>query len=207
MLTTPAGCGAEVVLDVVWLVAPGALASGAPMVLNSTPEEAVVSFDTMVLLTMLTSGILQRDAGAVPARHVVDDDVVGDATEFQSVGLRGEQAHTSVPLTDCRRMPPPLPLPRALPMIRLALITRPGRCRPEPGRAVGVGDAAAFDARGGEAVRRRAHDHDAAAVGRNGRVGALVEQDLVVLDVTVVAEADVRKPPPSPVLRLPQTQL
>src|SRR5579864_9081921 len=61
MLTIPAGCGSEVVQQGVepWLPVdglvphgPGLLASGAPRVLNSTPDEAVVSFDAMVLLTM-----------------------------------------------------------------------------------------------------------------------------------------------------------
>src|SRR5579863_6970988 len=60
MLTSPAGCGVEVVTQGVVPVygcghGPWLLASGAPIVLKSTPADAVVSFDMTVLLTMLTS--------------------------------------------------------------------------------------------------------------------------------------------------------
>ena len=89
-------------------------------------------------------------------------------------------------------MPPPLPLSAALPMIRLALITRPGpvpslgadRVRAQARSPVGRRAAGRIGVRG-------AHDQEAAAVGRNRRVGALVEQDRVVLDVAVVAEPEV----------------
>src|ERR1700674_3705657 len=62
MLTSPAGCGVEVVICTVQkpcaLVLPGGqlfvLASGAPRVLVSVPAEAVVAFEMIVLLTMCT---------------------------------------------------------------------------------------------------------------------------------------------------------
>src|SRR5256884_9847169 len=45
--------------------------------------------------------------------------------ESQWEGVVGSVT-TSEPLTLCKRRPPPLPASAALPMIRLALITRPG---------------------------------------------------------------------------------
>src|SRR5256884_7924548 len=56
--------------------------------------------------------------------------------EYQGEGAVGNVT-TSEPLTLCKRRPPPLPLSAALPMIRLALITRPGPV-PSPG-ILGVG--------------------------------------------------------------------
>ena len=47
-------------------------------------------------------------------------------------------------------------------------------------------------AAGGRINIRRTHHEETTAIGRDGRIGALVEQNRVVLDVTVVAEADVR---------------
>src|SRR5438552_435155 len=110
MATSPAGCGADVVPQFEVHVGPDELASGAPSVLNSTPAEAVVSLEMMVLLMMFT--------------------------EYQLEGVVGNVI-TSEPLTLCKRRPPPLPLSAALPMIRLALITRPGPV-PSPG-ILGVG--------------------------------------------------------------------
>src|SRR5467141_5262395 len=45
--------------------------------------------------------------------------------EYHLEGCEGKVV-TSVPLTPWKRMPPPLPLSAALPIIRFALITRPG---------------------------------------------------------------------------------
>ena len=48
------------------------LAIGAPSVLNSTPADAVVSLETMVLLMKFTlNAVFQRHAGAIPAGNVV----------------------------------------------------------------------------------------------------------------------------------------
>src|SRR2546430_175722 len=55
MATSPAGCGAEVVPQFVVHVGPDELARGAPSVLNSTPEEAVVSLEMIVLLMMFAT--------------------------------------------------------------------------------------------------------------------------------------------------------
>src|SRR5256885_917752 len=55
MATSPAGCGADVVPQFEVHVGPDELASGAPSVLNSTPAEAVVSLEMMVLLMMFAT--------------------------------------------------------------------------------------------------------------------------------------------------------
>ena len=132
--------------------------------------------------------VLQRYSRAIPTRHVVDDDVVGDGSDCSRVpdcplGKRGN----SVPLTCCRRMPPPLPLSAMLAWIRLALITRSRtravaqsrraiRVNLSPANRIGIG---------------RAHHLNSATVGGNGGVVALVENDRVVLDVAVVDESEV----------------
>src|SRR5438445_369296 len=46
-------------------------------------------------------------------------------TEYHCAGALGKLI-TSDPLMFCKRRPPPVPLSAALPIIRLALITRPG---------------------------------------------------------------------------------
>src|ERR1035437_6157009 len=53
--TRPAGCGNDTVPQLAVHVGPDALAKGAPSVLKSTPAEAVVSLEIMVLLTRFTS--------------------------------------------------------------------------------------------------------------------------------------------------------
>src|ERR1700740_457812 len=53
--TTPATCGADVVLLLVVLV-PAWLATGAPRVLKSIPAEAVLALKAIVLLMMFTLG-------------------------------------------------------------------------------------------------------------------------------------------------------
>src|SRR5256885_8630086 len=55
MATSPAGCGADVVPQFEVHVGPDELARGAPSVLNSTPEEAVVSLEMIVLLMMFAT--------------------------------------------------------------------------------------------------------------------------------------------------------
>ena len=98
-----------------------------------------------------------------------------------------EKVETSVPLTCCRRMPPPLPLSAMLPWIRLALITRfRTRAVAQSRRAIRVDLSPANRIGIG-----RTHDLNSAAVGGNGGVGALVESDRVVLDVAVVDESEV----------------
>src|SRR6266481_4314761 len=113
MVTKPAGCGicaalwsrqfgscGLVVKSVVGLQPGGGdEASTAPSVLKSTPADAVVSFETIVLFWTVTP------------YHVIDSRLYGGVT-------------TSVPLTCCRRRPPPLPLSALLPMIRFESIMR-----------------------------------------------------------------------------------
>ena len=70
--TTPAGCGVEVVHAAGQVPSglratgqgPWLLAIGAPSVLNSTPEEAVVSLEAIVLLMMFT---LSASSSEIPA--------------------------------------------------------------------------------------------------------------------------------------------
>ena len=174
---------------------PASWPAGAPRVLKSTPDEAVVSLETMVLLTMFTaSASCSETPRAVPAGHVVGDDVVGDGDVYQLRRTCVGKLATSVPLTPGSAGRRRCRFPRALPMIRLALITRPG---PVPSLSPGAQSASvtvlphSWPPRVEVRHPGRAHDDEAAAVGRDGRVGALVEQDRVVLDVAVPAEPDV----------------
>ncbi len=122
---------------------PWLLAIGAPSVLKSTPEDAVVSLSTIVLLMMFTFNASSSEipAPSQPATLLAMMLLVTltwyqFGTPLLRVGLAGKVS-TSVPLTFCSRRPPPLPLSAALPWIRLALITRPG---PVPSLgALGVG--------------------------------------------------------------------
>src|SRR5262245_57563489 len=104
---------------------PWALASGAPNVLKRTPAEAVVSFDMMVLLMMFTANAScnEMPPPSQPATLLTMMLLVTKGA-YQLFGLVAKLI-TSVPFTLCSRMPPPLPLSAALPMIRLALMTRP----------------------------------------------------------------------------------
>ena len=67
MLTKPAGCGDEVVTQTAgggYTVHPWVLAKGAPSVLKSTPDEAVVSLETMVLLMKFTANASNSETPA-----------------------------------------------------------------------------------------------------------------------------------------------
>ena len=57
MLTSPPTCGQEAVPAALWQFTPWLLASGAPIVSNSKPDEAVLSLCMMVLLTMLAANV------------------------------------------------------------------------------------------------------------------------------------------------------
>src|SRR5215471_18633937 len=67
MLTSPEGCGHDTVPPF-WSTQCGAvdweLASGAPSVLNRTPDEAVVSLEAIVLLTSHTATESSSDTPA-----------------------------------------------------------------------------------------------------------------------------------------------
>src|SRR6516162_4776922 len=105
---------------------PWVLAKGAPMVLKSTPAEAVLSLDMTVLLMMFTFRASSKEipAPSQPATLLVMMLLV-TVTEFQRAGVVGKLI-TSEPLVCCKARPPPLPLSAWLPMIRLALMTKPG---------------------------------------------------------------------------------
>ena len=133
-LTRPAGWAVEVVMQgdggspVVGLMGqgPDELAKGAPIVLNSTPDDAVVSLDMTVLLMTFTANesTSEMPAPSQPATLLAMILLV-TFTEYQFAGVVGKVS-TSPPFTAWKRMPPPLPLSAALPIIRLALITKPG---------------------------------------------------------------------------------
>src|SRR5437016_2487957 len=111
----------------VWPVGqPLLLALGAKRVLKSTPDEAVASLETTVLLMKFTTSESVNDtpAPSQPAT-LLEMILLVTLTEYQFAGVWGK-VDTSVPLTPWKRMPPPLPLSAALPIIRLASTTRPG---------------------------------------------------------------------------------
>ena len=76
------------------LVPAGRWPSGAPRVLNSTPDEAVVSFDAIVLLMMFTFSASSSEipAPSQPATLLVMMLLVTE-TVFQCAGVRGERDH------------------------------------------------------------------------------------------------------------------
>src|SRR5437660_3838629 len=101
----------------------GTVENEAPLVSNSTPAEDVVSFETTVLLLKLTRTALWSETPppAQPATLLAITLLVM-LTRYQFDGVLGLRC-TSVPLTCCSRMPPPLPPSAVLPMMTLPLIT------------------------------------------------------------------------------------
>ena len=134
MLTSPETCGQEVSVPITQLV-PSELARGAPMVVNRIPADAVVEFETTVLLMMLVFSASSREIPAPSQPATLSAMmllvILG---EYHWLGVVGK-ASTSLPFTFWRRKPPPLPDSAAFPMIRLALITSPGPA-PSLGRTV-----------------------------------------------------------------------
>src|SRR5581483_2598662 len=136
---TPAGCGGEFgaqncELADVHCAAGSELARPERKVLDRAPEEAVLSLETMVLLMMFTANesTSEMPAPSQPATLFAMMLLVTVA-EYQRLGEAGKR-ETSVPFTPWKRMPPPLPLSAELPMIRFALITKPGPVpSPRPG--------------------------------------------------------------------------
>src|SRR5215470_9502326 len=98
----------------------------APSVLNSTPADAVVSFDTTVLLASVTLSASCNDTPppSQPATLLAITLLV-TVTSYHCVFTIGN-VPTSTPFTCCKRRPPPLPLSALLPMMRFASITSPG---------------------------------------------------------------------------------
>src|SRR4029077_19269499 len=130
VLVRPEDCGHDAVFaplgPVIVQFPAGALAMGAPRLVVSTPEEARESLEAMVLLMMLTlnASCNEIPAPSQPARLFTMMLLVM-VTSCQCCGCDAK-VPTSVPLTCCRRMAPPLPLSAELPWIRLALISKPG---------------------------------------------------------------------------------
>src|SRR5919109_3369857 len=123
--TTPATCGAVVVALCVVLV-PGWLARGAPKVLKSIPEEAVLALFAIVLLMMFTLGESNSEIPAPSQPATLSTMMLlVTVTAFHWPGSSGN-ATMSDPLTALKAMPPPVPLSAAFPMIRLPLTTSPG---------------------------------------------------------------------------------
>src|SRR5215468_4372590 len=126
MVTNPAGCGicaalwlrqfgscGLVVKSVVGLQPGGGdAASTAPSVLKSTPADAVVSFETMVLFTRVARRASSMDTPAPSQPATLFAMMLfWTVTPYQVFGSRlYGVVTTSVPLTCCRRRPPPLPL-------------------------------------------------------------------------------------------------
>src|SRR5262249_20925629 len=106
----------------------------APSVLNSTPAVAVVSFDAMVLLMMLTLSASCSDTP--PPSHpatllamMLFVTVTSYTCARPGSWLRPWPTFGNAPpplaLICCRRRPPPLPSSASLPTIRLASMTVP----------------------------------------------------------------------------------
>src|SRR5207302_580782 len=106
-LTSPAGWGAEAVPQPVVQVGPCALASGAPRVLNRTPEEAVVALETIVLLTMSVFSASSSEI-PVPAQPatLLTMTLFCRVTWCHCDGVFGKRV-ISAPLTCSRAIPPP----------------------------------------------------------------------------------------------------
>ncbi len=159
--------------------------------LKSTPDDAVVSLDMIVLLMMFTfRASCRRDASAVPACDVVDNDVVGHGDVVPAGGVVGKLT-TSEPLMFCKRNTTTAAAFRRVAHDQVSIddqagtntVTRSNRAR-LTGHAILVRGSAA-----GRIDVGRTHDQQSATVGRDRRVGALVEHDRVVLDVAVVDES------------------
>ena len=209
---TPADCGQDAWVVPAGLpvlgstqVPVGALVSGAPRLWMSTPEEARLSLLAMVLLMMET---LSASSSEIPAPSqpatlltmmllVIEATVPVGAGRSLTVAAVAEQPVAllaagweggdigSVDLLETDTA-------AGAALSRVGLdevgVDRPIRAGAvaESRRAIGVVLSAANRIGVG-----RAHDHESAAVGGNGGVGALVEDDRVVLDVAVADVSDV----------------
>src|SRR5215472_14152910 len=115
---------------------PAVLAREAPIVSNSTPDDPVLSLEMTVLLIKFTARASSSEtpAPSQPATLLVMMLLVR-VTEFQPQLARLAFGHTlapfgklttSEPLMLCSAIPPPVPLSAWLPMIKFALIVKPG---------------------------------------------------------------------------------
>ena len=190
---------------------PAPLASGAPIVVNRIPAEAVVELETTVLLMKLTfkASTIETPAPSQPATlsAMMLLVIVG---EYHSSELAGSSA-TSEPLTFCRRRPPPLPVSAELPMIRLALMTRPG---PMPSLRPGAQSTSVMLPHSVPAGLPGGAPSGAPPITMSppplaGIVGLRLWLKMMVLCSMspLKLNPNVATPPPSPLPRLPQTQL
>ena len=135
--------------------------------------------------------VLHRHATAVPSRHVVGDDVVGDGHAIPLRVEQWERTHLgAVQLLQAQ----------AAATAALGAVTHDevrvdhkalADTVTDPWRAIDVDNGAALQAVGQNAIVVGTGDGQAAAVGRQGRVDALVEEDPVVGDRAVEGHAGV----------------
>src|SRR5271165_3991133 len=147
--------------------------------------------DNRVVDDVYVQSVDQGDSSAIPAGYVVRDDVVGNRRRVPLCWVCREREH--VRAVDCLQ----------------AQAAAAAGFRGVAHDQVGIDDQVGTNAVAGRteecriqtinvdratAIRidiGRAHDEETAAVGRDGRVETLVEQDRVVFDVAVVAESQV----------------
>jgi hypothetical protein len=152
-------------------VGPGAAGQGSPRVLKSTPAEAVVSLEMMVLLIRFTASASCSDtpAPSQPATLLAMMLLV-TVTEFQCECGVPREVDTSVPLTCLEAQAAAAAASAALPMNQVGIDHQAGTgAVAQPGRTIRVGR--------GCRIRkpdryRGAHDDEAAAVG--GMVGLVL---------------------------------
>src|SRR6202165_2758924 len=187
---------------------PSELARGAESVLKRTPAEAVVELEMTVLLMKSRFNASSRETP--PPSHpatLLAMILLVTVAWYHCLGFVGK-ATTSVPLTFWNRRPPPLPDSAALPMIRLALMTSSG---PMP-------SLGATEPSGGRQSASVVKPHGGSTSGvpmtRIPPPLAVIVGLRLWLNTTVLCsmrppEMNPRcpTPPPSPVLRLPDTHL
>src|SRR5664279_4636153 len=218
MLTRPATCGHDWEPLLVVQLVPGVLANGANSEPKSGPAVAVESLETIVLLMMFTANASCSDTPppSQPATLLVMMLLV-TVTEFHRhdalPGVRHEtrpfgKLTTSVPLTCCSLRPPPLPLSAELPIIRLALITSPGPVPSLGGIELGFGTQSLSLARlhGGSGSGAPITSKPPPLAVMVGLVLWLNRIELCSISPFLLHPM-CAKPPPSPVLILPHTQL
>ncbi len=156
---------------------------------HSCRRRCVIRYDRVVDKVHLQS-ILEGDAAAIPAGYVVHDDVVGDRHAIPVA--RGKWATRNVGAVDALQAQGATVAAFrsvALEQVRVddqARTSTVGQAR----RTVNVHHRIRFANR---SIRRSAHDRDATTVGRDRGIAALVEDELVVGDVAVVAQPEVGK--------------
>src|SRR5437660_9744988 len=135
----------------------------------------------------------QRNSGSIPTRNVVGDDVVGYVHRVPLRGSRGEADHLRA-IDVLQAEAAAAAAFRSVAHNQVGVdrqtgtgaVARPNRAQRRYTIRVGRGAAGRIDV-------GRAHDDDTAAVSRDSRVRALIEEDAVVRDLAVLAEAHVNQ--------------